>query len=174
MPKGDRNAALNRLRAAEKRAAQERNYTIDEATGCWIWGGAIAGDGYGKLKRQGKTLRAHRFFYSKLVGPIPAGLVVCHRCDTPLCVNPAHLFIGTHLDNERDKDRKGRRSQSPSISHPQCLPRGSRHHKAKLTDVAVAEIRGSTTATRLLAERYGVSMSAIQRVRKGTTWGHIT
>lgn len=173
MPKGDRNTELNRWRAAQKRLLQEKNYTVDRVTGCWIWGGGVSNDGYGKLKRLGKTLRAHRFFYERFVGKIPDRLVVCHRCDTPLCVNPTHLFIGTPLDNERDKDRKHRRSPSPSVTHPHTIRRGERHHKAKLTSVFVKEIRGSRLPTRILADRFDVSMSTIQRVRKGVLWRHV-
>jgi HNH endonuclease len=76
-------------------------------SGCWIWLGAET-KGYGTIKHNGATVSAHRVSYLLHRGPIPNGLWVLHRCDTPLCVNPEHLFLGTPLDNERDKISKGR------------------------------------------------------------------
>jgi hypothetical protein len=153
------------------REKQLGNFTIKE--GCWLWNGPVCKDGYGKVKRFGKTLRAHRVFYEAHVAPIPEGLLVLHRCDTPKCVNPEHLFVGTQLDNERDKDRKKRRSPSPSISHPHLLSRGEKHYHAKLTDDAVREIRNSVTPARTLAALYGVSLSAIWRARNRSFWRHV-
>ncbi|MBK8772145.1 MAG: HNH endonuclease [Rhizobiales bacterium] len=96
-------------------------------TGCWIFSGKPGQDGYGKLKVRGKTVRAHRHYYTVYVGPIPSGLWVLHRCDTPMCVNPRHLYVGTQLDNEHDKDARGRRPPSPAITHPERMPRGAAH-----------------------------------------------
>lgn len=78
-------------------------------TGCWLWTLALAG-GYPELSVHARSLRAHRVSYELAHGPIPAGMSVLHRCDTPPCVNPAHLFIGTQLENIRDCIAKGRRS----------------------------------------------------------------
>ena len=80
-------------------------------TGCHLWIGGADPDGYGVISRQGrrgKQERAHRVAYELFVGPIPDGICVLHRCDTPACVNPEHLFLGTNLDNVRDRDAKGR------------------------------------------------------------------
>ena len=79
----------------------------DPNTGCWLWAGRMSGNGYGQASgRRGKP--AHRLSYESRHGPIPPGMVIMHRCDTPLCVNPAHLRVGTQADNVRDMYIKGR------------------------------------------------------------------
>lgn len=75
---------------------------------CWLWQAAKMPAGYGVFSVRGVKQRAHRVAYELCVRPIPAGMFVLHRCDTPACVNPLHLFLGTHTDNMRDKIAKGR------------------------------------------------------------------
>ena len=79
--------------------------------GCHIWTGALSVKGYGCTQNDGKGVRAHRVSYTIYNGQIPYGMQVCHRCDNPPCVNPAHLFLGTQSDNEQDKLNKGRNYQ---------------------------------------------------------------
>ena len=79
--------------------------------GCHIWTGALSVKGYGCTSVNGKGVRAHRVSYTIYNGEITHGLIVCHTCDNPPCVNPAHLFLGTYLDNEQDKLSKGRNYQ---------------------------------------------------------------
>ena len=83
------------------------NYTAVTETGCWIWLGAWNHAGYGTLSRKGS---AHRFFYQHHKGPIPEGLLIRHKCDTPACVNPDHLEPGTHKDNSNDRIVRGRQN----------------------------------------------------------------
>lgn len=84
--------------------------TIPEPnTGCWLWMGSTWGGGYGQVRINRRTRFAHRVAWEVSNGPIPNGLFVLHRCDNPPCVNPAHLFLGTHQDNMDDMMRKGRK-----------------------------------------------------------------
>jgi hypothetical protein len=89
---------------------------------CWIWTGPLSDLGYGKVMYRGRHWRAHRLAYTLSVGPIPTGVMVCHRCDVPACVNPAHLWLGTGLENVRDRDRKGRHAGTRRTSCPRSHP----------------------------------------------------
>jgi len=90
----------------------EAKYEVIEDTGCWEWTASQARGGYGQFTtsvKDGRTwYRAHRFSYTAHKGEIPEGMVVMHSCDNPCCVNPEHLSVGTHADNIRDRDAKGR------------------------------------------------------------------
>ena len=134
---------------------------------CWPWTGRTTG-GYGKFMAScsgGRSVDvlAHRFGYELASGPIPDGLLVCHRCDNPPCQNPRHLFLGTISDNNADMAAKGR------------APRGERRWNARLTVAAVRDIRArsSTVAQVDLAAEYGVSRAAIYRVVSRQTWRHV-
>ena len=78
-------------------------------SGCILWTGAVARRGYGKLRVKNRVTAAHRVAYELAHGPVPPGMFVCHRCDVPSCINPAHLFAGTHQQNMDDMTAKRRR-----------------------------------------------------------------
>ena len=82
----------------------------EKGVGCWVWRGKILkpGMGYGLASQHAKWQLAHRLSYKTFVGPIPDGMQVLHRCDTPACVNPDHLYLGTQADNMKDMTAKGR------------------------------------------------------------------
>jgi hypothetical protein len=94
----------------------------EPTTGCWLWLRSRDKDGYGSLRADGRTRRAHREAYMAYMGPIPDGAHVLHKCDTPACVNPDHLFLGTQRDNLRDCVVKGRHGNLVKTHCPQGHP----------------------------------------------------
>ena len=87
--------------------------------GCWGWNGTPDRQGYGFVTVRGRHVRAHRFSWERANGPIPDGLCVLHKCDTPSCTNPAHLFLGTRTENAKDRDGKGR-YRNGQMAQPAC------------------------------------------------------
>ena len=134
-------------------------------SGCWIWFGAVNGQGYGNIGRFGKSLKAHRVSWQVNRGPIPRGKHVLHRCDMTCCINPDHLFIGTASDNMLDMYSKGR--------HKKVRLTGTDHPGSKLTEADALYILSTPKHTRGLAQKFGVSNSRISSVRKGLTWKHL-
>lgn len=136
-------------------------------SGCFLWLGGLSGDGYGKSWYRGKGIRAHRLAWIAAKGSVPPETQVLHKCDTPLCVNPEHLFLGTHLDNMRDASKKGRLHGKP----PRKI--GEAHPAAKLTEQQVLEIRASGIGCRIAARMYGVTSDHILHIRSGRKWRHL-
>lgn len=134
---------------------------------CWLWtGGRFTETGYGSFRIDDRMTTAHRAAWILTNGPIPTGpgyhgTCVLHRCDTRLCVNPAHLFLGSNTDNISDRDKKGR------------TPWGETHSAAKLTEKDVNEIRKSHDTQASLARRFGVSQANISSIRSGNSWRHL-
>jgi hypothetical protein len=141
--------------------------------GCWLWTDAPDEDGYGRLWVDGQTLKAHRVSWEVHFGPIPAGAQVLHRCDTPPCINPQHLFLGSHAENMADREAKGR----GRVPVPPRL-RGDDHPHAILTEQTIAvlracEARGEAINRTHTAAALGVSVSTLSRAMTGKTWGPI-
>lgn len=140
-----------------------------KSDGCWEWTGSKMRNGYGQTEfvvdGKRKVVTAHRLSYQLHKGAIGEGMFVCHACDNPGCVNPAHLFLGSHVDNMSDAKRKGR------------MHLGSAHGLAKLDESSVSEIkrllRSGEKQQKEIASIYSVSSSAIQAIRAGRNWSHI-
>lgn len=140
---------------------------VTKSDGCWIWtGGACRG--YGLFKMGGRSYRAPKFSWRLAFGEVPPGLFVCHSCDNPACVNPAHLFLGTHDDNMRDMVSKKRATG--------CPLRGEQSPSSKLTSAQVIEIRAAKAAGmayRPLCRLYGISYNTAWCVVNRRTWTHV-
>lgn len=159
--RGDREPlALRFWRKVQKRSRDE----------CWLWTGSSSG-GYGYVGEGGtggRNLRAHRVSYELHFGPIPEGMLVCHTCDTSLCVNPRHLFLGTCQDNVDDRDEKGRTKLADA--------RGSKNGRAKLVESDVRQILrelGSGMTQAGIAKRYGIDPSIISDIHRNKIWRNV-
>lgn len=152
-----------------------------DVAGCWCWTGGLR-KGYGRFWVNQKSVPAHRYIYIRTYGPLNDTLVVCHRCDNPVCVRPDHLFAGSVQDNTQDAINKGR-------FDPRQLSRAAPHYTGEqngnhvLTDAQVVEIRtlyqpGTAPYRSLhslngLAHQFGVSKFTIQSIIKRVTWRHL-
>lgn len=157
---------------------------VDKAgeTECWNWIGGKDSKGYGAIHRGGgksHMVQAHRISWELHNGPIPDGLHVLHHCDNRACVNPAHLFLGTHQDNMADMKAKGRNRSLwvPGHKHtPYC--KGEANRFARLTDDIVREIR-RLWATGLYMQKeigamFGIDDSTVCNIVKRVRWPHVT
>lgn len=151
-----------------RKSLEERFWSkVAKGGGCWEWTRYREPDwGYGIFRAvPGESMqKAHRVSWEIAHGPIPEGMQVCHRCDNPPCVRPDHLFLGTHLDNMRDRNAKGRQSRDGSTP-------GENSTSAKLTDEQVKDIRDRYLAGGVLqqdlAAEYNISQTQISRIVRG-------
>jgi hypothetical protein len=140
------------------------NYEINN-NNCFICDSHTPGtSGHIQIRVNNVKTNVHRFIYEQCFGEIPKGLVVRHKCDTPACINPEHLEIGTQADNIRDAVERNR------------FAKGSENHKSLLKDEQVIEIKRMLSnggEIRIIAERFKVHRNTIQNIKYGVAWKHI-
>ncbi len=161
---------------------------VNKTDGCWLWIGNRCPKGYGILAVKRRPKRAHRVSWEMHFGAIPEGLLICHRCDTPGCIRPDHLFIGTQQDNLDDMYQKGRgptgdknglrkhpEARSPgerngSKTHPERVPRGDQHACCKFSWVVVQQIKTKWEAgkdKKALMSEFHISKSYLNSILAG-------
>lgn len=152
----------------DPRSVMERfsdSYIPEPNSGCWLWDHASHNQhGHGKMWIKRRGISAHRLSWELHRGAIPAGIQVCHKCDTPACVNPDHLFLGDQKDNQEDMVRKGRSAK------------GERQHLAKMTADGVIEVRrlyAEGLSKAHISRVFDVSESCIRFIIYGVTWRHV-
>lgn len=141
------------------------NYIPVTGSGCWLWLGPIDNNGYGILTTPTGKRKAHRWSLL-LHRPWPKDqLEACHRCDVPSCINPDHLFWGTHAENMADAKAKGRTRNKPRL--------GVDHPKAKLTEADVLAIRSMSESSTVIADHYSITPSTVRHIRSRNSWRHL-
>lgn len=134
------------------------------SNGCWNWTANKNSTGYGRFMLGAKNpIRSHRASYQHFKGKIAEGMCICHTCDNPSCVNPAHLFEASHQGNMADMTAKGRHHDV----------KGENHHLNKLTEEDVLSIRDDERSMTVIAKDYGVTKQNIWRIKNKKTWLHI-
>ena len=154
---------------------------VNKTQTCWLWKRGTFTFGYGAFQFGGKLCHAHRLAYFFVHGQIPKGKMVLHRCDVPACVNPKHLYLGTQVDNVKDRVERGRSARGNKIwsrSHPERVLRGEASPNARLTANEVTCIKSLYQAGgishRQLAKMFGMHKSQITRILACKSWNHIT
>lgn len=155
---------------------------VTRSASCWLWTASTTQAGYGQIQARrisSRPLLAHRVSWELRNGPIPAGQHVLHKCDTPSCVRPDHLFLGTQRDNNRDRDTKGRTARggkngartaperNPFVRDHGSKLHGEKHPQAKLTDAQAESLRRDFDAGEKradLAAKYGISLTHVYRI----------
>lgn len=132
----------------------DRNVVYSHVSDCHIWIGPVSTAGYGQTTRAGVPIKAHRWAFELANGPVPDGMHVLHTCDNRRCVNPSHLFLGTHADNMHDKAVKGRAA-------------------IKLTEAEVIAIRRDTRSARAIGRAYGLAHQTVSEIKRNKIWAHV-
>ncbi len=141
---------------------------VNKTDGCWLWTAGLDNNGYGCFWHNGTMHKAPRISWLLTTGAEPGGAFVCHHCDTPACVRPDHLFLGTQRDNLRDMSSKGRRRAGV----------GERHRSAKLTESDVLKIRqmftGHWATAADMASHHGITVRSVYDIVNRKTWRHVS
>lgn len=168
----DINELPPRQREAIMQSLEERFWAKVKQAGsdeCWLWTAGTTRDGYGRMSdgvRRGSVILAHRASYKIANGDIPAEACVCHKCDTPRCCNPSHLFLGTRAENNTDRVEKCRSARL----------RGEANGRAKLSQLSVRVIRRMPAFGFLrkeAAEVFGVGATVVKDILAGRLWKHV-
>lgn len=138
---------------------------LGTSTICWRWKGTLSKFGHGRFRFAGKSYYAHRVAWTLINGQNPAGKMVCHTCDNPLCCNPSHLFVGSSTDNNRDRASKNRGGAGRSY--------GEDHGCSKLTTAQAMEIKAATGRHEDIGARFGVRGTTVCRIKSGKRWPHL-
>lgn len=191
-----RNSGMRDLPSSLTQSEKDRFFEkvfIGSEKDCWLWL-AYTINGYGRFRLRGKQCYAHRVAWVIANGEIPDEKLVCHKCDTPPCVNPTHLFVGTHVNNTQDALDKGRMAvgvrngsytcperrprgdRNGSRTHPESMPRGENHTSAKLNEMNIFSIRSRYSQGETITEiskDFDVSIQQIFRIVRRRLWKHI-
>lgn len=150
----------------QKKTTSDRFFAhVEKGPNCWTWTASKMNSGYGQFSIAGTMRQAHRAAYELLVGPIPQGMLILHDCDNKLCVNPAHLRIGTHSENIKDAYARRLRSK-PDVS-------GEKHPRASITKTDAKRmrlLRESGLTVTAIAALFGVKRSLVSDVVTNRSW----
>jgi hypothetical protein len=163
------------LRENEMPERKQLEFSI--SNGCYeVTSHAVNTDGYSRIWMYGKDGFWHRYIWEECFGFVPEGMEVLHKCDNPCCINPEHLFLGTQLDNMRDKIAKNRQAKDTRQYNPAS---GIRQGSAKLTDEIALRIKARyipndiKNGASAMSRDYGVCRATIFHVLMGRTWRHV-
>lgn len=131
-------------------------------SGCWLWLGTLCKNGYAQTTiGRSKSMRVNRLSFETHKGRIPSGKIICHTCDVRSCVNPSHLYAGTHANNSSDAVTRGR------------TLKGSKNHQAKLRFADIPTIRADPRQHDDIAADYGVARTTITAIKRRVIWKHV-
>lgn len=134
--------------------------------GCWEWNGNRPDGLYGHFSAGGRTVKAHRWIYEKVTGPIPEGLLIRHKCDNPSCVNPDHLEVGTNADNVSDMHKRGRAPNRQGVLHPLV--------KLKPEDVLeIRKLRACGVPETAVAKQFQIGRGQVGKIARRENWRHL-